>query len=439
MRAGLFVALSVIPVADADAQLRVRSRSGTEALVSQLRLDDDRLRGTVAGANWSLPLRDLWTVTPLRPGTAAAPNARIGASFVRLRRAGRPALELAAAFVGARAGSQGESILRFDLHFGGESEVPLRHVQAIRFAKKDLAATPSEDDGGKNEASKSDATKKPATPASRAVQKVPSDEGFLAACAAPPRNRDLLFVQVKDKLRRVPCKIKTIDSKSVTVERGSVPIEQVYGLVLGEISGVEPAPVPSPQRILLRLRDRRELSGRLESISTEAVALVVDAGLSMRVGWSAIVDLELESERLVYLSSLALAEGSRAPAALGRSWPLLRDMAPGGGSLSLDGRRYRRGFFAVPPRRLIFDLPRKFDRLEGEVGMLESRFGSATLRFFDGDRPLGNAIELTADGRAHPIRIELRSATRLRIELEVGPELDSGSRVILGDLRVVAD
>ncbi|HMQ24161.1 MAG TPA: NPCBM/NEW2 domain-containing protein, partial [Planctomycetota bacterium] len=116
-----------------------------------------------------------------------------------------------------------------------------------------------------------------------------------------------------------------------------------------------------------------------------------------------------------------------------------RDVGPGQRPLTLGERRYRRGLFVVPPRSLVFELPRTFDRLIGEVGMPQAPLGRARLRILGDDRVLLEQVELRSDGRVLPLMVEVGKAKRLTIEVEVGPELDSGSRVVFGDLRLIAD
>ncbi|MCB9880190.1 MAG: NPCBM/NEW2 domain-containing protein [Planctomycetes bacterium] len=425
------VVCALCALARAQSEFRVTDRAAKEHRIAELRLDGDRLRGESrgsadSGSAWSLPVRDLWTIEPLgmAVGNATASNAE---SFVQIRKGPR----LQGSFVSAQASNEGVTdgapspapgtVLRFDMRFGGETDVPLRHVQAIRFGAKLPEATPSG-----------------AETAPTATEPA-GDEGFAEACVSPPKNRDLLFAIVGGKLRRLPCRVQRIENDAVIVERGQVEIDKVYGLVLAEISGIEAERRASDRRVIVRLGDRLRLEGELVSLDQTRVGLRLDAGPVLHVPWPSIVDCELESERLVYVSDLELKDGSVAVGALGRVWPLLRDVGPGNRKLAIGNRTYRRGLFAVPPRTMVFELPRRFDRLVGEVGMPAARIGSASLRFLAGNRPLGEPLLLHADGSVHALSIPLGDAERITIELVVGPELDSGSRVVLGDLRLIAD
>ncbi|MCA8968513.1 MAG: hypothetical protein KDC95_01970 [Planctomycetes bacterium] len=422
------VVCALCALARAQSEFRVTDRAATAHRVAGLRLDGDRLRGESrsnadSGSAWSLPVRDLWTIEPLGIAAGNVTASSKAESFVQIRKGPR----LFGSFVGAKSSSDGgtdgaqSTVLRFDMRFGGETEVPLRHVQAIRFGAKLPEVKPSSAESAQ-----------PATAPA-------GDEGFADACASPPKNRDLLFAIVSGKLRRVPCRVQRIENDAVIVERGQVEIDKVYGLVLAEISGIEAERRASDRRVVLRLGDRVRLEGELVSLDSARVGVQLDAGPVLRVPWTSIVDCELESERLVYVSDLELKEGSVAVGALGRVWPLLRDVGPGNRKLAIGNHTYRRGLFAVPPRTMVFGFPRRFDRLVGEVGMPVARIGSASLRFLAGDRPLCEPLHLQADGSVHPLSIPLGDAERITIELVVGPELDSGSRVVLGDLRLIAD
>jgi hypothetical protein len=152
-----------------------------------------------------------------------------------------------------------------------------------------------------------------------------------------------------------------------------------------------------------------------------------------------IREVELGSDKLVYLSSLEPKRSSRRTAALGRTWPLIRDTGLGGTPLQLGGKIFRRGFLLVPHVRLDFELPRAFDRLVGEVGMPRSRFGSARLRIFAAGKQVGDTVELAATGERIELVRELGGAKDLTIEVTATDDLDVGARVVLGDLRVVVD
>lgn len=419
-------ALASPSVASSQQQLHVFARSGASHVVDGLRLDEDRLRGQVAGQAWSLPVLDLWYVLRSRGGARAAKIADF--SFVQLRKGPKLRGRIASAEL-----VEDETLLQFEPVLGKRSALPLRHVQAIRFAKKRFERPAPK----KQEAPKGKGAG--AAPAAKKKPQGPADEGFALACANPPKNRDLLFVLAGGRIRRVPCKIKGIDAKSVVADRGSVPINKVYGVVLGEISGVEAEEIPSQRRVRMRMGGDRLLVGTLQAMSDKRVSFTLDSGVELEVDWRAIVDVELESERLVYLSALPLEAASRSPAALVRRWPLLRDVGPGGGALAIGRRVYRRGFFVVPPRKMVFKLPRNFDRIEGELGILPSRFGAATVRIEAGGKRIGDPIELRAGAAPHVLRLELGAARNLTLSIDVGPELDSGARVVLGDLRVIAE
>lgn len=439
---------------DLSAQrLLVHARQGAQHTVDGLRFDGDRLRGQVAGAAWSLPLRDLWFIRPAR--RASAKSKAADAAFVLLRKGPRIRGEVTSASVAPGVGEESETTLRFQPTHGSSSELPMRYVQAVRFAAMEfmrkapkVAKGTSKNDKNSKSANSANATPNKSSGASgldAAKKKAPTgpaDEGFELACKAPPKNNDLLFVYVGDRLRRVPCRVKSIEAGNVIADRGKVPIAKIYGVVFGEISGVEAEPLPSQRRVRVQQKqagNSRVLEGSLVALDAMRVSFKLDAGVQLDLLWSSLSDVELVSDRLVYLSSLALTRESKAPAALLRSWPLLRDTAPGSSRLRLGERVYRRGFFLVPPRKLVFDLPRKFDRLEGEVGILPSRFGAATLRIFGGDKQIGETISLRPGATPVPIRLALGAATRVTVQIDVGPDLDSGARVILGDFRVIAE
>ena len=93
----------------------------------------------------------------------------------------------------------------------------------------------------------------------------------------------------------------------------------------------------------------------------------------------------------------------------------------------------------MPTTVLRLELPKKFDRILGRIGMPRARYGSASVRILAGERELLAKTQLQADGRLRDLDLELKGERVITLEIISTHELDVGGRVVLGDLRAVLD
>lgn len=396
--------LAILLAAPLAAQpVRITPLRGEALTLDNWTLAEERLRGTLTetGERFSISARRVWL---LEPRTAPPPPAAEGGAFLQLR--GGPLL------YGKLVGGNGNDFV-FELRFGGRSKVAKTFLQGVQVGE--------------------------------APAKGASDAGFARALAAPPADEDYLYgYDAKGRIRRYRCKVAGMDDQELLVELDGttvkVPLGNVFGLVFAETSGLEASPPSGRGLVTVTLHDGRVLQGTARGAGwNRPFGLRLPAGMDLAVPLDRIREVEFGSDKLLYLSTLPPSESSSQKPAFGRTWPILRDRGLGGGPLRLGPRRYRRGFLLVPEVRLDFELPREFNRLEGEVGMPRSRYGSVRLRILADGRQLGEAVELTADGTPLPLSRELAGARRVTIQLEATDDLDVGALVVLGDLRVVVE
>ncbi|MFQ5503569.1 MAG: NPCBM/NEW2 domain-containing protein [Planctomycetota bacterium] len=384
-----------------ETPVRVTPIHGESVQLAEFVLEGKQLSGTTLRQrqHWQMALEELWLLE--RSGVEELPQEPSGGSFVSLRNG--PRLE-------ARLLGGTEDAFRFEFEGLGQGLLPRIYLKGFRLSAPEG-----------------------------------SDGGFLAKLEQPPVDHDLVFIRVKDKVRRFRMEVlgaagEKLLLRSEQGERQTVALERVYGVVFGELAGVDEAPELTGTVVRLRLADGRALRCQLLAGSSSAGLLIRPfPGLELRVPLGKLGDLEAESERLVYLSSMQPVREERTPQ-LSRTWPLLRDRGLGGAPLRLGDRCFRKGFLLVPNVDLEFELPRRFTQLLGAAGMPAAQVGSARLRFLSDGRPLGDWISLQPGAAVLEIALPLEAGMRnLGIELRGGEDLDAGTVVILGDLRLVTD
>lgn len=270
------------------------------------------------------------------------------------------------------------------------------------------------------------------------------DGGFAKALANPPESKDLLFFFVNErKIKRVRCDVLRIDGGQLVIglngSERQMSLAKVYGVAFGEQSGIEYEPRKTRSLAHVTLLDGRVLTGSiLSAASGKGLRLQILDELTVKIAANSIRSIEVVSDRLQYLSQLKPRKVERKNA-LGRAWPILRDQGEGGRPLCLGDKRYKRGFLVVPGVIFHFAFKRSYDRLLGEIGMPLAGQGSARLRILSGGKPIGPVLLLFPDGKARKLSVDLSGLKELTLELLSTGDLDVGARVVLGDLRVVAD
>ncbi len=399
MRLGVLAAI-VLVAGGIQGQIQARDLEGRTQVLTEWRLDQRSFEGSRAGKPFSLPRERLWR------------------------------LERAAAATPARWPREPHFLFRDGLVLEGaplSSAAPKGKLAARLGPGRDRVVV--------------------LLSSVRAIlvkPKIEKDAGFATAVAKPPLDGDLCFyLDAKEKtpkVRRFPCRIHGGSGGGLVLEVGGrrrvLPWAKVYALVFGEASGVEPVPPEGFRPDHLQLSDGRVLSGRvLGGDARRGLQIRLLDGFELRIPPASWLGLDLSPPGLRYLSELK--PRFETGAALTREWPVLVDERPGGADLALAGRTFRRGFWLVPPAAIELDLPRGATRLLGTAGLLPARFGSAELRILGDGKALAPPYRLVQGRTAFELNLPLAGVSKLRIELSCGPDLDSGSQVVLGDLRLL--
>ncbi|HLU39226.1 MAG TPA: NPCBM/NEW2 domain-containing protein, partial [Planctomycetota bacterium] len=222
-------------------------------------------------------------------------------------------------------------------------------------------------------------------------------------------------------------------------EQPAQALSRLYGLVFG--SGAAPDPQEGA-RVTVHATSGATFLGRLVALDPAAdrCLLRLDEGCDLELPWRHVARLSIRSDRLVYLSDLEPVSVEQTPA-LSRTWPWLKDRAPGGPGLVLGGKRYERGLVLVPRTRLVYDLHERYDRFAAVLGIDDRAgdMGDAVVRVFGDDRNLLTVERVRRSDQPREVELPVAGVRRLILEVDFGENLDFGDHCVFAEARVLRD
>lgn len=265
---------------------------------------------------------------------------------------------------------------------------------------------------------------------------------FDAALTAPQRTEDVLVARARNgKPTRLSLRVLGIEGGDLAVdfrgERRAMPLDQVAAIVFGADNGAPP-PAPVLPSVRIDLSDATAWSGRLSAITPDTVSLRLADGPTVAIPLAAVRGIAVRSSRVQWLSSLE-PTGVERTAALDLEPFFLRDIAPGGPGLVLGGKRFARGLCMAPRTRVTFALtPGAFAVLETTIGIDERSGGPADAVFrVRLDDVIVFEREHVRIGTLEELRIPLRDARRLTLEVDFGEHFDLGDHCAFGGARLL--
>lgn len=198
------------------------------------------------------------------------------------------------------------------------------------------------------------------------------------------------------------------------------PLDRVYGFVFGKPSGrrdAEPARIVRANGDQFPARLMRSARGRLEFQS-----IAIGSG---SIAWREIASIELQSDRLISLSSLKPVEVVQESLA-GSEWPWQADKNVTGGPIRIGPLTFAKGVGVHAQSSLSFDLNGEFERFTAAVGIDQSMApgGSAIFRVVLDGKVLHETGVLRGGARAEPISLSIEGGKRLTLECNPADELD---------------
>lgn len=377
---------------------RVRTIAGAE-FDGALAVVDGAARAQTADGERRFDLAELAAFTP--KGAASKPIAAPHRVWLR------SGLELpATALAGAPAADGAPARLVVTLPAGVDVAVPLAMVRALR-------------QGGAER---------------------PEPALFAADSKQPPADTDLLYVVRDGKAQRSAVRLRSFGATTVDFTlRGDdyeFATNGVAAVVFGAATGVAPDRQPKP-RARLQLVSGEALDGKLLALGADGARLRLDEGAELTVPAAAVLGLQMQSDRLVWLSDLQ-PKVEQTPA-FDRVWPIGVDRTPAGKGLLLGGVAHARGLCLVPRARLTYDLGGRFDVFEAVVG-IDDRAGPdahALLRVLVDGVVVWDGGARVRGQKPEALRLELKKAQSLALEADFGRNYDLGDFCVFADARLV--
>lgn len=268
----------------------------------------------------------------------------------------------------------------------------------------------------------------------------PEPRLFRDDLAKPAANDDLLYVVQGGKQQRSSVTITGVRADGVDFllrgEAYEFDLKGVAAVVFGANTGLAPDRQGRP-RTRLELRRGEVFEGRLLGLDATTVRCRLDEGVEVVVPADQLLRLAVQSDRLAWLGDLP-AKISQTPA-FDRTWEPTYDRSLGGPGFQLGGVAFTRGIGLVPRTRLEYELGGRFDVFEATIG-IDDRGGPEAHAIFRVFVDGVVAFESAAKTRGLPpeaIRVPLKKAQRLAIEVDFGKNFDLGDHCVFADARVL--
>lgn len=257
----------------------------------------------------------------------------------------------------------------------------------------------------------------------------------------PPSSDDLIYVIKDGKAQRSVVTVTALTKDHIDFRlRGDGYEFELAGLaavVFGTNTGFPPDRQQKP-RTRLQLTTGERIEGRLVDLGATGVRCRLDEGALVEVPAARLLDLQVASDRLAWLSEMKPAKVEQTPA-FDRIWPWSIDRTPAGAGLLLGGKQFGRGLCLVPKARLTWDLAGRFDVFEATVG-IDDRGGPdshAILRVLVDGQVAWDSGPRTRGQAGEAIRVELKKCKTLALEVDFGKNYDLGDYCVFADARVV--
>jgi hypothetical protein len=374
----------------------VRKIDGTGLAGGPVTVAEGVVRLEVSGQPQTLPLAQVVEIGPRPEHKSASAPVAVVAPAVLLR---------SGQWLAGGLELHGEREIEVQVHGGaGKALVPLRFVAAIRFQPRAAA----------------------------------DDRGFLAATTELP-DKDQLYALREREIVRLTVEVLGFERDRVKVlfggEQQTIPIDKIYGLVMGRSSGVAPDPITGPRATVLS-SGGAAVTGRLLVLDDERCTLALAEGPQLSFPRARVHKIRIASDALAFLSDL-VPKVEQTPA-LDRTWPPMFDQAPAGGLIKLGGKEHSRGIVLVPRTRLRYALEGRFQWFAAIVG-LEDRSGPqahAVLRVVADGKVVFDSGEVTPGAEPRDVKLEVLGVKELVLEADFGKNLDLGDQCVFASARV---
>ena len=229
----------------------------------------------------------------------------------------------------------------------------------------------------------------------------------------------------------------TLDGDELAVKRN-----KVAGLIYFRAASTETMETVCQ----VRGRDGLLLMASDVTLRDDALHVTTASGMQIDVPWNEVRHVDFSQGKLVYLSDLEpetqqwtpYFEAQQLPASTVNYYMPRRDQAFDGEPLRLAGQTYTRGMAIRSRTELVYRLPGNYRRFVALAG-IDDRMrpqGHVQLQVYADDRLLLDR-EIAGNEEPLPIDLDLTGATRLRLVVDFGQDLDISDHFDLCDARIV--
>ena len=312
--------------------------------------------------------------------------------------------EIVGPFLSVSPGPTRDQRLRVDCGFGRPVEIPLRAVAGVRFG-------PARDSDGETQ-----------------------------LCARLSERRpgsDFLIVERAAKAVVLPGALERLAPDGWTFQFAdrarSGSLDQAYGVIRG-------AGPSAPRSGTAELHCRNGSRLRTTIIAAGAERLIVEAGALGRIEipWTAVLHIDMQSGRVVYLSDIDPAD-TIVRSQFGGDFPPKRDANVNGGPLALGRQTYGKGLGVHAYTALVFDLGGGFERFMADLGVDDATAGrgSVVFRILGDGRVLLETETLTGGRAPRSVSVDVSGINTLTLECDEAGDLGLSDHADWADARLI--
>lgn len=263
-------------------------------------------------------------------------------------------------------------------------------------------------------------------------------ELFDSALTARLPGEDVLVTRgEEEEVKKLRGRLVELNSQDGTFIYGNRPrtfrAERIYGVILAM-----GATVASHYPLTFELSDGSLFSGWIEHADVGSLRLATSIGLTVELQTSRILNISVDSDRVVYLSDLSPVN-QRNEGILHRSWPIMMDRSVSGGLLSIDGRVFDKGIGVHSFTEVTYDTEGKYETFAATIGIDDSvrPRGNAMFRVLGDGSVLFESGSITGRDSARDIVVDVTKVSRLVLIVDYGDELDLADYADWGGARLL--
>lgn len=260
--------------------------------------------------------------------------------------------------------------------------------------------------------------------------------------ATPSNQFDTVWAESNQGLQAVEGFIQSIGDGKISGEfqgeQRSIQQAKVIAYIAANL-GLK----PQPGLASCQLADGSSLRGAVESLSGGTLSIRIPGGGRAEIPWSTVVQIDIESDRLKWLSDLIPVSNEQEPMVT-TAMEAQFNRSVGGNPLTLRSSQqptplvFAKGIGVHAFSRLAFDNESNFDRLVGTVGIDAETQGNGDCVFI----VRGDGVELwarrvRAGEDPQPLDVDVSNVREINLIVEPGEALDLGDHADWCNVRLL--